>query len=345
MIMNYYRRIDRTKVQFDFLVHREEVGFYEKEIIAMGGRIYRAIPIRPWSYFRYFSCLDHFFAEHHDYVAVHSHIQENSGHVFKYAHKHGIKNLIAHSHIADLGFDIKFLFRQYGKYYVHKYATENLACGVDAGKFLYGRRPYKLLNNAIDAEKFVFDADVRNIMRKDLGIDDKFVVGSVARFCPQKNHIRMLEIFAELKRSRKDAVLVLVGSGEEKNKIETKITQLNLGSSVKLLGNRSDINKVLQAFDVFFMPSLFEGLPVSVIEAQASGLPCVLSDTVDLRVDITGVVSFVSLNEGNDIWARTLCGCSSVPRKNMYKNIVDAGYDVMCNVQFLLDRYLQIRVY
>lgn len=341
MIMNYYRRIDRTKVQFDFLVHRKEVGFYEKEIIAMGGRIYRVIPIRPWSYLRYFSCLDHFFADHHDYVAVHSHIQENSGHVFKYAHKYGIKNLIAHSHIADLGIDIKFLFRQYGKYYVHKYATENLACGVDAGKFLYGTRSYKLLNNAIDAEKFVFNAEVRDMVRKELGVEGKFVVGSVARFCPQKNHIRMLEIFAELKRLRNDSVLVLVGTGNEQNKIEAKIAQLNLVPSVKLLGNRSDINKVLQAFDVFFMPSLFEGLPVSVIEAQASGLPCVLSDTVDPRVDISGIVSFVSLNEGNDIWAKVMCEKSGALRKNMYKNIVGAGYDVMGNVQFLLDRYLQ----
>lgn len=340
MIMNYYRRIDRTKVQFDFLVHREEVGFYEKEIIAMGGRIYRAIPIRPWSYIRYFSCLDHFFAEHHDYIAVHSHIQENSGHVFKYAHKHGIKNLIAHSHIADLGIDIKFLFRQYGKYYVHKYATENLSCGVDAGNFLYGKRPFKLLNNAIDAEKFIFNPELRKEIRQNLGVDNNLVVGSVARFCPQKNHIRMLEIFAELRHFRPDALLFLVGSGEEQGKIESKIDQLDLKSSVRLLGNRSDINCVLQAFDIFFMPSLFEGLPVSVIEAQASGLPCVLSDTVDPKVDITGNVCFVSLREGNDIWAEKIVQCAATPRKNMYDSIVSAGYDVKGNVQFLLDRYL-----
>ena len=130
MIMNYYRAADKSKIQFDFLVHYPKRGFFDDEIEKMGGHIYRAMPIRPWNYSKYFKWLDSFFKEHHDYVAIHSHIQENSGLVFKYAVKYGIKIRIANSHIADLGIDYKYLFRQFGKYYLNKYVTDRFALSL-----------------------------------------------------------------------------------------------------------------------------------------------------------------------------------------------------------------------
>lgn len=341
MVMNYYRAIDRSKVQFDFLVHRQERGVYDDEIEQLGGRIYRAIPIRPWTYIRYFRWLDAFFTEHQEFVAVHSHIQENSGFVFKYAQKHGLYNCIAHSHIADLGFDYKFLFREFGKRYVQKYATRKLSCGEDAGRFLYGERKFANFNNAIDAERFKFSPAIRSEIRKELGVsEDTFILGSVARFGYQKNHAFMLEIMKELSKKHSDCRLLLVGGGEEEQVIRERVSQLNLEQNVLFLGLRKDIYRVLQAFDIFLMPSLFEGLPVSVIEAQAAGLKCVLSDTIDKKVDLTGNIVFLPLAMGADAWAEKLLEQRQYVRKDTTSFIINAAYDVKSNLETLYSIYL-----
>lgn len=341
MVMNYYRAIDRSKVQFDFLVHRQERGVYDDEIKQLGGRIFRALPIRPWSYLSYFRWLDAFFAEHQEFVAIHSHIQENSGFVFKYAQKHGIYNCIAHSHIADLGFDYKYLFREFGKRYVQKYATRKLSCGEDAGRFLYGERKFANFNNAIDAERFRFSPAIRVEVREELGLcEDTFVLGSVARFGYQKNHSFMLEIMKELSKKHSDCRLLLVGGGEEEQAIRERVSQLDLEKKVLFLGLRKDIYRVSQAFDIFLMPSLFEGLPVSVIEAQTAGLKCVLSDTIDKKVDLTGNIIFLPLANGAEAWADKLIEQIGYERKDTAALIINAAYDVKSNLETLYSIYL-----
>ena len=339
MIMNYYRALDKTKYQFDFLVNRQERGFYDDEIEAMGGHIYRAFPVRPWTYIQYFRWLDKFFAEHHDYKAVHCHIQDNAGFVHKYAKKYGIEKRVTNSHIADIGFDYKYIFRVFGRYYVHKYSTVNVSCGVDAGKFLFGDRPFELLNNAIDTKKFTFNPAIRDKVRKELNISDRIVVGDVARFGYQKNHKYLVDVFAELHKVEPKAYLLLVGDGDLKEKVQKQIEDLGLQNDAKILSKRPDVNELLQAFDVFFMPSLFEGLPVSVIEAQAAGLHSVLADTIDRRTDITGNIQFVSLNASKKEWINALLNAAKQPREDTSEAIIKAAYDVNGNLKRLLTIY------
>ena len=339
MVMNHYRAMDRSKIQFDFLVHRQERGDYDDEIEKLGGRIFRAMPIRPWSYPVYFRWLNKFFREHEgEFIAVHGHIQENSGFALRFAKKNGIKNLVASSHIADVGIDYKYVFRKFGKIWTNKYATIRTACGKEAGKFLYGRRDFHLLNNAIDTSLYKFNPKIRKCKREEFGIPEKaFVIGNVARFCPQKNHNFIIRIFAEVLKTKPAAILILIGEGPLKPAIKRLVRLYGAESNVIFAGLRSDVHEILQTFDVFLMPSLFEGLPVSVIEAQAAGLPCIISDTIDMETDITGKVQFLSLKTPITTWAKTIIAS---PTDNRNCDMVSLKpYDVHENINRLINYY------
>ena len=340
MIMNHYRAIDRTKIQFDFLVHRQERGDYDDEIEQLGGRIYRAFPIRPWKYIQYFKWLNIFFKDNNSYIAIHSHIQENSGLVFKIASKYNLNNLIANSHIATLGVDYKYLFRQYGRILTNKYSTTKLACGVKAGKFLYGNKTeFIILKNAINTSDFVFNKNIRNQIRAELGITNNFVIGNVARFSPQKNHKFIMNLFKEILAIDNNVILVLVGCGEKEKDIKELAVQYGISDNIKFLGLRKDINRLLQSFDIFLFPSLYEGLPVSIIEAQAAGLPCILSDTIDSETAITSNVEFHSLDAPISEWINAILNNKDFKRVDTTSEIVDAGYDVIHNTKNLIDLY------
>lgn len=341
MIMNYYRALNRDKYQFDFLVHRTERSDFDDEIELMGGRIYRAFPIRPWSYAQYFRFLDNFFKEHAgEYVAVHAHIQENSGIVLKYASKYGVKNRLCTSHIADLGFDYKYIFRLYGKTF-NKYITQRLACGVEAGRFLYGKKSFSVFPNAIDAEKYIYNPTKDIQFREEKGWRDKLIIGNVARFGYQKNHTFLIDIFNELHKKCVNSILVLVGDGDLREKMQEKVKQLGLTDVVFFEGIRSNVEDYMNVFNVFLFPSLFEGLPVSVIEAQASGTKCFLSDTIDSDVDITKDIVFLSLKKSAEDWANRII--EGIPyQKNDYCSLVkQQGYDVKTNIERLINLYLQ----
>lgn len=341
MVMNFYRALDRTKYQFDFLVHRQERYAYDDEIEAMGGKIYRTCSIRPGHYLKYFRFLDSFFEEHaHEYVAVHAHIQENSGFVLKYAAKYGIKNRLVTSHIADLGIDYKFPFRLFGKMY-NRYITDRLACGVEAGKFLYGNKDFTVFPNAIPTSRFLFDQEDSIIFRKERGWADKLVIGNVSRFCTQKNHTFLLDVFYQVSLLNPNAVLVLVGEGGLRGNIQQKAQSLGLVDKVFFEGLRSNIPDYLKAFDLLLFPSLYEGLPVSIIEAQAAGLRCLLSDTIDKDVNVTGNVEFMSLKKPADEWAKNLLSMYPYQRQNMQSFIEKAGYDVGESIKILLDLYMK----
>ena len=342
MIMNYYRALNRDEFQFDFLVHRKERAEYDDEIESMGGNIFRTMPIRPGNYIKYFHFLDNFFKEHaKDYVAVHCHIQENSGFIAKYAAKYGIKNRLCTSHIADLGIDYKFPFRLFGKCVGHNYITHRLACGQRAGKYMYGKKSFIIFPNAIDTQRFIFNKDEYNKFRKQKGWENDFVIGNVSRFYKQKNHTFIIDIFYELKKIKPNSRLVLVGDGLLLTEIKEKVHSLHLEDSVCFEGSQSDVPKYLKTMDVLLFPSLFEGLPVSIIEAQASGLKCFLSDTIDRDVDVTGDIIFTSLDKTAKDWAQVILQNSKYERRNNYNKIVTAGYDVFTNVNKLLSLYTQ----
>ena len=340
-IMNHYRKLDRTKVQFDFLVHREDRGEYEDDIERMGGRIFRTCSIRPGHYLKYFRWLNHFFREHRgEYAAVHTHIQENGGFVLKYAAKYGVPVRIAHSHCAAVPLDIRYPFRKFALQFLKRNYTTLLACGQEAGTSCFGKMPFHLFYNAIDAQQFRSNEHVRNKVRQEFNIpEDAPVIGMVARLNFAKNHAFAIRVFNEFLKVQSNAVLMLVGEGDEREKIENQIRDLGIDQHVLLTGLRNDIDQLQQAFDLFILTSWYEGLPVSVIEAQAAGTKCVLADTIDKTVDVTGDIRFLSLNDSLSMWVDTLCNSLPYKKPDNFSKIAQAGYDVNTNIGKLLTFY------
>lgn len=340
MIMNYYRNMDRDKIQFDFLVHRKERGVYDDEIETLGGKIYRTDPIRPWNYGKYRKWLSDFFTEHREYIAIHAHIQENSGFVLDAAKKSGIPVRASHSHIAPNHIDYKYIFRLYANRFLTNSVTHRFACGEKAGKFLYKNDAFKVLPNAVDLHAFKYNPIMREKKRKELGISSNLVIGNVARFHPVKNQSYLVDIFKSLYDKRKDAILLLIGNGPEQKNVREKVNMLGLDECVKFLNVRNDVNELLQAVDVFIFPSKLEGLPLSLIEAQAASLPCLLSDRVAEETAITDLVKFIPLEAPPEYWADIALKLYSKPREDISEKIKRAQYDIETNAQWLQKFYL-----
>ena len=345
MLMNYYRKLDKSKIQFDFMTNRFERGHYDDEIEDLGGKIYRLSPIKPGKYNKYFKELDNFFNEHKEYKVVHSHINENSGFVLKAAKKAGIECRIAHSHLSDLKLDYKYPFRVYARRNLKGNVSDYFACSMRAGEWLFGKDisnsgKVTVLNNAVDTEKFRFNEEVRNNIRRKLDIEGKKVIGHVGRFNPQKNHEFLIDVFNEIYKKDKNTVLLLIGDGYLKVKIEEKVKKLGLDNSIKFLGVREDIPELMQAMDLFLFPSQFEGLAVVMVEAQAAGLKVITSTGVTAESNITENVEFVDLNKGAEYWANVVLN-SNFKKKDNINLMIKKGYDSTNNVKWLSDFYLK----
>lgn len=339
MIMNYYRKLDRSKVQFDFLVHREERGDYDDEIESMGGKIYRMPRIMPGNYRKYFKSLDDFFKANKEYKVVHSHINENSGFVLRAAKKYNIPCRIAHSHQSDLKVDYKYPFRMFARLYL-KNANNYFACGDRAGKWLFGKKDFTILNNAVDSELFRINKDSSERVRKELKIEDKFVIGHVGRFNPQKNHEFLISVFNEILKIKENAVLLLIGEGYLEEKIKEQVKDLGIEENVKFLGLRTDIPDLMQGMDLFLFPSLFEGLPVVLVEAQAAGLKCVTSTGVTKESDLTNSIEFYDLNLSPKEWAQKILSLD-INKKDNSQILKEKGYDSATNIKWLVDFYFK----
>ncbi|MEF2246818.1 glycosyltransferase family 1 protein [Paenibacillus sp. IITD108] len=340
LLMNIYRNIDRKKVQFDFLTHRHDKGFYDDEILELGGKIYNVPAINPLKHGYYLNSLDNFFKNHRDYKIVHSHINTFSMYPLRAAMNAGIPVRIAHSHIANVPYDLKTPFRIYTKSKLTKYSTHNFACSEIAGRWLFGRnKDFKVFNNSIDTFKFIFNDKKSKEIKQKLGISGKFVVGHVGRFDSQKNHMFLLEIFKEVHRKNNNAILLLVGDGILRNKIEDKVRELNLTENVILTGVRSDLPDIYQAMDVFLFPSLYEGLGIVLIEAQAAGLPCVVANTIPKEAFITDLLSELSLDSNPEEWANEVLRQTNKVRINTYTRIKESGFDLGDEVRRLEEFY------
>lgn len=339
MLMNYYRAIDRKNVQFDFLEHRPDESDYDREIKELGGRIYRIPRLNPFSV-RYKLILRKFFREHPEYRIVHVHQDCLSGIILKEAKRCGVKVRIAHSHSSNQDKNLKLLVKLYYKRKISDYATDLLACSQEAGKWMFCGSDFKVLNNAINMEKYVYSKEIRHDIRKQFQIPkETLVIGHVGRFSYPKNHTYLLDIFKKIS-DQMDAVLVLVGDGELRKKIEDKILQLRLKDRVILTGIRSDVSDLLQAMDVFLFPSLYEGLPVTIVEAQAAGLPCLISDKVPIECKKTELVHQISLEEDIMCWVNEAIEVSKMERKNMSKEIQMSGFDIGENAKKLAGYYM-----
>ncbi|WNQ12699.1 glycosyltransferase family 1 protein [Paenibacillus aurantius] len=344
MLMNYYRQMDRSRIQFDFMVHREEKGHYDDEIISLGGRIFRMPAIRPGSYRLYFQKLDLFFKEHPNYPVVHSHINENSSFVLRAAKQAGVPCRIAHSHLSDLGLDLKLPFRLYARYAMKDHPNRFFACSRHAGQWLFGKDPAAskevvVLNNAVNVDSYRYDPAARERIRKEWQAGDRLVIGHVGRFNKQKNHTLLLDIFKAVHNRRPDAMLVMAGEGHLRPAIEKKAEKLGLTPHVKFLGVRGDIPDLMQGMDLFLFPSLFEGLPVVLVEAQAAGLRCVVSDTITPETDVTGRVRFTPLKSSPEAWADAILG-STYEHADTAEMMRRKRYDTRSMAEWLTGFYL-----
>ena len=310
VVMNYYRHIDRTKIQFDFLCDEDSTNIPYEEIEQLGGRV---ILIPPYQkVFKYQKELIRIFKEN-NYKIVHSHINTLSVFPLRAAKKAGVKVRIAHSHSTTNKKEWKKnLLKQVLRPFSKVYATDYMCCSELAGRWLFGDKAYDsgqvyLLNNAIDLNKFKYDEEKRKKKRKELNIkDDTLVIGHIGRFVAQKNHTFLIDIFNEVHKKNPNSLLLLVGQGPLKEEIENKVKELQLNDSVRFLGQRNDVNELYQAFDVFCLPSLYEGLPVVGVEAQASGLLCILSNAMTKETKVLDITKFMSLNNTPREWADSI---------------------------------------
>jgi len=343
-MMNYYRFMDRKKVQIDFIVHGFDSGAYDDEIKFMGGKIYN-VPVKSKNFNGNQRALKEIFLSG-QYKIIHAHMDAMSMVVLKMAKKCGISIRIAHSHnVQHLTKNIiKYMLNEYARKNICRYATDLFACSSTAGKWLFGEAFNNngiIVKNAIDIDKYRYDVNVRNRMRTELNIENKFVVGHVGRFHFQKNHGYIIDIFVEFLKLKSNAVLLLVGEGERVCEMQEKVRLLGLEDKVKFLGTRADVDRILQALDVFILPSLFEGLGIVAIEAQASGLPCFLSDTITSEVVITELVQQLSITASPDYWAKNIFHTAqAIGRRDLSEKIINAGYDIRKEVHFLQEYYL-----
>ena len=336
MLMNHYRRIDRERIQFDFLVHRDFRADFDDEIEALGGRIYRVPAMNPASG-SYRKALTDFFRTH-PYRVVHCHLNYMSGVVLAAAKKAGVPVRIAHAHTAGMVPGWKQAVRRICKYLIPMTATHCFACGTEAGRAIFGKQRFFIHANAIDAAAFVPDDALRAEVRSELGLGDAFTVIHVGRMSYAKNHEFLLEAFRALLNREPGAKLVLVGDGELRPEIEAKAATLPAGS-VLLLGTRTDIPRLLQAGDVFAFPSRFEGMPVTMIEAQAAGLPCIKANTVTDECVVTDLVTSLPIDDPKR-WADTLYAKRDIVRTGRLAELQRSGFDITAASEKLTQFYL-----
>lgn len=300
VVMNYYRHLDHSKIQFDFICDDDSTNIPYDEIEKLGGKV---ILIPPYQkVFKYQKELRRVLREG-KYKIVHSHINTLSVFPLYAAKKVGVPVRIAHSHSTTNKKEWKKnLLKQVLRPFSKKYATNYMCCSELAGRWLFGDKAYDdgkvyLLNNAIDLDKFKYDKKIRDKKRKELGIkEDTIVIGHIGRFVAQKNHTFLIDIFNQFHKKEKNSILLLAGQGPLQEEIKNKVRELGLDDSVRFLGQRNDANELYQVFDVFLLPSLYEGLPVVGVEAQASCLLCFFSDDMTKETKVLDSTVFMSLS-------------------------------------------------
>ena len=328
LVMNLYRHMDRERIQFDFILDHPDRDDYAAQVRELGGRIY-TMPGFHGNVGEIRRSWDSFFKGRPEYKILHSHVRSYASLYLPAAKRNGLKTII-HSHSTSNGSGLSSLVKMALQYPLRYQADVLMSCTREAGVWLYGERAcrgenFYILKNGVDTAGFAFNEETRRRYRKELGAENKLVVGHVGRFHEAKNHVFLLDCFAALRNLRPDSLLLLAGDGELRPEIERRISELGLKNHVLLLGNRSDVAELMWAMDVLAFPSKWEGLPVTVMEAQAAGLPCLISDRISVEVDISPLVRRLSI-EDPGLWAAELA--KPLPRRDVRENIVCAGYDI-----------------
>lgn len=348
-LMDIYRNIDRSLIQFDFMTNRREAGEFDEEIRQLGGRVYHMSRIAPKSFFRYLRELQTFFQEHPEYKIVHSHLNTLSTWPLLMAKRAGVPVRIAHSRNASMDRNFKMLYKAFSRLFINGQATDRFACSRSAGIWLFGEEQveqdsFHVIPNAIQLDRFLYTEDKRRKMRCELGIPEtELAVVCVARFSHQKNHGFLLSVFSEIHRKKPDSKLYLVGQGELEQEIRSRVSELDLADSVVFLGSRSDVGDVLTAMDAFIFPSFYEGFGTVMIEAQCSALPTLASDSIPCETKLCDCVEFASIKEAPAVWAEKILSLiKKTERRDNSALIRENGYDIRQSYtwmqQFYLDR-------
>lgn len=347
MLMNLYRNIDRKVIQFDFVVHTTQKGEYDDEILKLGGKIYYVPAYKIINLVSYSLSWKRFFSKHRDYLAVHGHIGSSAPIYLSIAKRFHFKT-IAHSHATNspiLKLKIQYALLAFPVRFVAKFF---LAPTIQAGQDRFGLRVvngqnFFILKNAIQSEDFLYKEDIRKQMRTSLNLSENFVVGHVGRLTLAKNHTFLLDVFADVLKTKTNAKLLLVGIGELEEEVRNKVKSMNLEEEVIFLGLRDDVPKIMQAMDVFLFPSLWEGLGLVVIEAQASGLNCIVSDSLPKDVDIdAGSISFLSLSASISQWSKEVLLAENTTRSSKIEEVIKSGYDIQTTTKWLTEFYLNL---
>lgn len=349
MLMNYYRHMDRDIIQFDFLCHSNNEGAYDKEVEELGGRIHRTPSLNPLKFRKYLEFMKELFAAHPEYRIVESHNGPFGVYSLCAAKKYNIPVRIYHAHGASLPLDIKFPLKFFCKSMLKYYMNKHFVCGRKAGEFYMGKdimnnNDYTMIPNAIEVEKFIFDTEKRKKIREQYGINDKLVIGHVGRFSYQKNHEFLLKIFAEACKSNNKLILALLGKGKLMDNVQKQAQELNISDKIIYVGNVPNTDEWYNAFDLFLLPSRWEGLPVVGIEAQASDLPCIFSTAVTNEVALTDKTTFIDLKDPVNIWAKKINEIieNKEFRNNNYNLLTEKNYNIKTEAKKLQELYISI---
>ncbi|ARK32452.1 glycosyltransferase family 1 protein [Halalkalibacter krulwichiae] len=345
-LMNYYKNVDINKVQFDFLTHNNTEEQLVKEINDMGGSVIKITPksISIWkNIYEAFKIIN----KRSPHEIIHIHTASTTSFLYLLIAKlAGKKKRIVHSHATDLEKpkgSFQHRIHNLLRPIMLSLSTDLFACSEAAGDWLFGverRSKVRLVNNAIDSKKFLYNKRKAEQIRNSMNIDDKLVIGNIGRFSYPKNHHFIIDIFNEVVKVNPNALLLLIGSGELIDEIKQKVFELKLNNKVKFLGVRNDIPDLLNAMNVFLLPSKFEGLPVALIEAQASGLKIYATDTITSEVEVTELVTRLPISESPRFWAEKIIQDSNqLVRKSTYEEIVKSGYDIKSNAKWLENFY------
>lgn len=331
VVFNYYRHIDRRKIQFDFYYDADSTSPPPEDVAAMGTRFIQVPPYQNLP--AYLGGLTRHFKENR-YQIVHAHLNTLSVFPLCAAWMAGVPVRVCHNHsTAGKGETVKNILKYTLRPFAKVFATDYCACSYHAGKWLFGkpameRGKVTVFRNAIDLERFQYDPLTREAVRRELELEGKLVLGHVGRFCYQKNHAFLVDIFAEVHRRRPEAVLLLAGNGALMEAVRQKVRELELEHSVRFLGVRTDVERLYQAMDVFVLPSRYEGLGIVSVEAQATGLPCVCSDEVPAEVQLSAGLRFLPLDAPPARWADVVLEAVGQERMNAMETIRAAGFDI-----------------
>lgn len=342
MLMNYYRHIDRNEVQFDFLCNKTKSGDYDSEILSLGGRIFHTPGLNPFKYVKYLRYMRLLFEEHPEYKIIHAHNDAFVAYSLYAAKRNNIPTRISHVHSAAFTMDYKWPLKVLCRLLIPYACTHKWACGKKAGRFYYGNNAeFHVHNNAIEIEQYVYNAEIRTKLRKEYGLEDNILIGHAGRFMWQKNHTFLIDIFAEIHRQAPKAKLILLGDGSRMKAIKEKVEKLGLSHAVLFMGNVNNTKEWYQAFDLFILPSIWEGLPVVSIEAQTADLPVILSDDITDEVKILPSTIFMSRKQPASVWAaKCLQMIQEHPtRIDRSKEIGKAGYDIKTEAKKLVEIY------